>query len=164
MDLILSIALLIPLSLMLVSDIRHFRINLLVVLSALFLSAWRIIDLLRIENALQIVGLNILLMLFVLLLATLYFWIKKGKLVNPINQAIGSGDLLIFLLISFHFSPVNFVLFILLASFAAMAYKLIFLKGKDHVPLAGIYSGLLALCLLLDYVTGFNLYNDIAIY
>ncbi|MEM9024988.1 MAG: hypothetical protein AAGB22_14680 [Bacteroidota bacterium] len=79
-----------------------------------------------------------------LVVITLYFSVKEGRLTWVVNRFIGSGDLLFLVALSIGFAPFNFVLFTLLALvFSLLAFPVMMAvqrKRPATIPLAGLMS------------------------
>lgn len=100
------------------------------------------------------IGLNILIVLFMLLMTTVIYSLRRGKLVFILDKAIGTADLLVFGLLCISLSPINLVLFMLVSFLAAALYQIItlpFFKNAKYIPLAGIVSILLSMVLVLQH-------------
>ena len=88
----------------------------------------------------------------------LYYSIKQKKLANPIDSILGIGDILILVLLGLLFSPVNYILFLLVSLLVTLAVfliqaKLKFKKQVRQIPLAGflgIYINILLLVQLAN--------------
>ncbi len=87
---------------------------------------------------------------------TLYFSLKNRRLINLGTDYLGIGDLIFLIAVSFLFSPLNFVCFILLSLFFTLLYTLfakLILPGKfKTIPLAGLQSMFLILLLTTLFV------------
>lgn len=106
---------------------------------------------------------NLGLILLNFLLLTLYFSIKNKKIISIINQQFGLGDLLFLFVLAAVFSPFDFVLFLIISSFASLIFVLTVKAFKNKtvsVPFAGIQSVLL--CFL--YLHAFFLKTEIAFF
>jgi hypothetical protein len=78
-----------------------------------------------------------------LLSLTLYFSFRHKGIVNIVNTYIGLGDILMFLAITVIFSPVFYLVFIIIALIFSLFYAWAFMpSGKkiSSVPLAGIMA------------------------
>lgn len=97
---------------------------------------------------------------------TLYFSLKNKRFINLGNQYLGIGDLIFLIAVSFLFSPLNFVCFVLFSLFFSLLYslfvKLIFPDKFKTIPLAGLQSLFLFILLttlfIQDKILGIN--ND----
>ena len=102
-------------------------------------------DFLSLENA----GFNFLFLIVNLLGITLYYSLKNGRIVNPINQYIGIGDFIFMLAIVPLFNLKEFILFIICGFIFSLIIHFIsssFKKTKT-IPLAGY----LALFIILNF-------------
>lgn len=83
----------------------------------------------------------------------LYFSFKQKQFVNPLTL-IGSGDILLFIILTFLFPPVLFILFIIGALSISLLFHAIFLQVSQSydktVPLAG-YVSLCAIPVILFF-------------
>ena len=83
----------------------------------------------------------------------LYFSIKNKRIINLGNHYLGIGDLFFLISVSFLFSPLNFICFILFSLFFSLTFslfaKLILSNKFKTIPLAGLQS----LCLILLLTT-----------
>lgn len=102
-------------------------------------------------------GLNILMLLAVLALLTLYFFIREGKIQNIVDRYLGLGDICFWLVSAVCFAPVNFVLFFLASLILSLIIHLIVsqIQKDQTVPLAGYQS----LCLIVLVVFS-NIYSS----
>lgn len=110
--------------------------------------------------------LNLAFITLQLLLLTIYMSIKNKKMVNILQQHIGLGDLLFFVVLCLAFSPVNFIVFYILSLIATLAGCIIYVtvfskKAMDEIPLAGGMASVLVIILLINkMVTHLNFYDD----
>lgn len=112
------------------------------------------------SGALYYAGVNIFLVIIQLVLTTLYFSIRNKKLTNIINSYLGSGDVLFFLVVIFCFSPVNFIIFIILSGLLILIFYAPS-KKRNLIPLAGCQS--ILMCIILYFSNVFKIiqpYND----
>ncbi|NQD72699.1 hypothetical protein HP439_18405 [Sphingobacterium shayense] len=103
---------------------------------------------------------NLLFVLVLLLILTIYFSIKEKKLVNLFVRHLGWGDVLFFLVITPYFSLMQYILFTVASLIIALLLTpIIFrLQGKNrHVPLAGIQATCLVVYLPLAFFELFSL-------
>jgi len=94
-------------------------------------------------------------------LITLYFSLRSKKPVNIFRDHLGMGDLLFFAVLVFCFSPVNFILFIILSGILVLLF---YLRSKKEVliPLAGCLAFFLVIILFFSVaLTIINPYNDL---
>lgn len=103
---------------------------------------------------------NLLFVLILLLILTIYFSVKERKLVNLFDRHLGWGDVLFFLVITPYFSLIQYILFTVASLIIALLLTpIIFrLQGKNrHVPLAGIQAICLVVYLPLAFFELFSL-------
>lgn len=98
--------------------------------------------------------------LFLVLLGLfIYFSIKSKKIINPINSAIGLGDLIFFIAIIPLFYSTTYILFFITGMLFSAVCHLLFNKRKElHVPLAGYLSLYLLVFILLNKGTTTELF------
>ncbi len=89
-----------------------------------------------------------------MLILTLYFSVKTKGLVNIINNYIGLGDMLMLIACTVIFSPLAYIIFILISLIFSLLFALLSTKTgteKKTIPLAGIMSTVFlpVTCLLL---------------
>lgn len=119
-----------------------------------------------IDNLITNTLLNLTFITIQLLLLTIYMSIKNKKMVNILQQHIGLGDLLFFVVLCLAFSPVNFIVFYILSLIATLAGCIIYVtmfskKEMKEIPLAGGMASVLVFVLLLNkIVTHLNFYDD----
>ncbi|MFK5855096.1 MAG: hypothetical protein QM503_03120 [Bacteroidota bacterium] len=110
------------------------------------------------------IGVNLLIIIFMLLMTTLIYSARRGKLVLIIDNAIGKADILVFIILCISLSPINLVLFMLLSFLVAILFQILtypFTNNARYIPLAGIISTLLSVALILQEKYPFiNLTND----
>lgn len=102
---------------------------------------------------LLIVGLNMGIMVFMLIMTTFIYSVWKGELIFILDKALGSADILALGLVCITFSTINMVLFMLISFFCSSLFQLMalpFSKKAIHIPLAGIVSVLLVVALVLQ--------------
>lgn len=101
-------------------------------------------DVLLFEN----IGLNTLFLMVNLLGIFIYYSIKNGKIVNPVNQFIGIGDFIFMLAIAPLFNLKEFILFIICGFIFSLLVHFIsnYFKEVKTIPLAGY----LALFIILN--------------
>lgn len=94
----------------------------------------------------------------------LYFSLKNRKLTNIVNQYIGIGDLLFFVVICAAFSPVNFILFycacLVISLLFVAVWKAAIRREMREIPLAGIFSVVMIVIVVCNYVFQIDFYND----
>jgi hypothetical protein len=106
-------------------------------------------------------GVNALLISLQLSLTTLYFSVRNRKFINIFDSYLGIGDLIFFLVIILCFSPVNFILFIIISGF----FTILFYAGRKNgtlIPLAGNQAVMLCTIFLSGLISGIiQPYNDL---
>lgn len=91
---------------------------------------------------------NVSFVLLMLVGVTAYFSFKNKGLVNIADTYLGWGDILFFVFLCTLFSPLNFMLFLIVSLFLVLILVLVYNKIAQNIPLAGIQSSLLLLILL----------------
>lgn len=81
-------------------------------------------------------------------LLTLYFSFRNGRLINISNEYLGTGDIVFLISVSFLFSPLNFVIFLLVSLIFTLSAWIPFIKSTKTIPLAGLQALFLSLQLL----------------
>jgi hypothetical protein len=144
-------------------DFNYRTLSAYIVLIALALSAFYSVWMNGWKQTFTFVGINLLFIVFQMIGVFIYFSLKNKSYINIVNKYIGVGDILFFVVVSFSFSPVNFILFNL------AAYILILLvfgilnvafRYSKTVPLAGCLSVLLAIIVALHKIIHFEPYDD----
>jgi hypothetical protein len=112
------------------------------------------------SSALKYSVTNILLLALQLGLTSLYFSARNRKFTNIFKSYLGIGDLIFFLVLIFCFSPLNFILFIIISGFLTILFYT-GRKSKVLIPLAGSQSIILCTILLSTLISGIiQPYND----
>jgi hypothetical protein len=112
------------------------------------------------QEALSYAGMNVLLISLQLGLTTLYFSIRRKKMIHLFNTYLGLGDVLFFLVTVFCFSPLNLMVFMILSGLIILLVYLPLNKGA-LIPLAGCLSIFLGIILVLSHVVEIiDPYND----
>ncbi len=113
---------------------------------------------------LENIGLNCLIILFMLLMATLLISLKNRKFTIIVDNSLGSADVLSFGLLCIALSPVNLILFLLITFIFSALFQVVslpFSKKAKFIPLAGIVGVLLSVGIALqDGLNIINLTND----
>jgi hypothetical protein len=108
---------------------------------------------------------NLVFTMLNLLVLTIYFSIKNRRLVNIADTYLGWGDILLFLLMSFLLSPVNYLSFFFIIPFLIISFVIIsrlfsYRAGKE-IPLAGIQSAGLSVLFCITLISdSVKLNND----
>jgi hypothetical protein len=105
-------------------------------------------------------GVNTILVCLQLGVTTLYFSARGRKLVNIFSSHLGIGDFIFFIVITFSFSPLNFIIFFVLSGLVILVFYTPF-KKRVLIPYAGWLSVFLFLILILSFIfKGIQPYND----
>lgn len=112
---------------------------------------------------------NFLICVAVAAMTTVVYLVKyKSSGVKKLKESFGFGDFLIIPILLLSFSPFNFIVFSICCLIMGVVWELIssLVKIGKHwtIPLAGIWSFFLAVCLLLSSMEVINLRNDNWIY
>lgn len=94
--------------------------------------------------------LNLFFCAFLIIILKSYIHIRKGRDEDLINKYIGSGDIIMLVMLCFLFSPSTYVSFLLISCIAGILYWVLKRsRGKPEVPipLAGIMTVLLIVAL-----------------
>lgn len=166
MELFLEITILCLLLIIILQDMKERAINWILI--PLLFSAFTFKGLasLHSQQLLYFSLFNISFTILQLLLLTIYFSIKEGKLINIINTQLGVGDILFFFALSTAFSPINFILFhVTSLLFTLIIFLLVFLFNSNidqNIPLAGgVAFSLIILHVSLKLFPKIDLYIDI---
>ncbi len=96
-----------------------------------------------------------------ILFLTLYMSIKNKRPVNILNEYIGLGDVLFFVVLCTAFSPINFILFYLLSTIItlilAIGYRTLSKKELSEIPLAGAMASILMVLMVIPQL---DFYDD----
>lgn len=112
--------------------------------------------------------LNLGFMILQLLGVFIYFFLKSKKITVVVNRQLGLGDIILILILCFSFSPLNYILFIMISLVLTLCLHSIFflLRKGAHttIPLAG-YISFFYVCLIIvgGEIAGYNIYSDILI-
>lgn len=109
---------------------------------------------------------NVSFLLFHLLLVTIYFSLKKRKLVWLLSGMVGWGDVLFWLVVCTCFSFIHFILYFISSLLVSLVSQIVFIctikeEHRKMVPLAGIQAAFLAFLLTLRlFSPSFNFYQE----
>lgn len=106
-------------------------------------------------------GVNLTFVAIQLLVVFLYFSLKQRKLIRLVNEQIGLGDILFFVVMAAAFSPLYFVLVYTISLLLVLLFWLsskLFLNRKNAlIPLAGGQSLVVLIALIVGYwIPAFN--------
>lgn len=95
---------------------------------------------------------NFLFIIIQVISILLYVRISKGWKVKVIDHYLGWGDILLLIALAPAFVPFHFILFVLITLLATLvlysSFRLLNIKHKKEIPLAGIFSAFFILHLL----------------
>ena len=94
---------------------------------------------------------NLVFLVILFSIVTIYFSLKAKKLTNIFDVFIGWGDVVFLLALVPFFHPLDFVLFYTFSTILALMAALV-LKGKE-IPYAGILSALMITAFALGLIT-----------
>lgn len=160
-----SCLLVVLLCVVIVQDFKHRAISAVLPAIILIVSFLHTYNLIGIEATITITLSNIAILSFQFALLYLYVRIIK-KAPDLTNSYLGWGDILFLLALSPLLSPLNFILFNLLAftitAICYLTYGIINREINKHIPLAGIVALHMALFILLCELKQwyYYVYND----
>ena len=140
MNLFLSILVGLLCILFIYQDFKHRKVN-VYALILLFLTLGYTGYLELNTSIFPLIGINLLILSFLLLSLVIYYSIKKKKIYNIIDKEFGLGDVVFLLTIIPFFSFTNFLYFVITSVFMSFIYLL--LSGNKVIPFAGIMAILL---------------------
>ena len=116
------------------------------------------------ETYLMDLLLNLSFIAIIMCCTFLYFWLKHKKINSILDEEIGWGDVLFFIILAATFSPVNFIFFTCLSLLLVLIAYLVFSRFKGNaniIPLAGFQALLLMGSIICDIMfENFSLIND----
>ncbi|GGX27281.1 hypothetical protein [Aquimarina muelleri] len=153
---ILHVLILLSFGVMIYQDItsRHIHIVLPILIFGIsFYLNMDVIDYLDIIKSTSFLVINFIVI-------TVYFTIKKTKLLNPFKHYIGIGDLLFLIGVTPMFSFRNYVLFFITGMLFTLIIYAIFKKKykQDTIPLAGYLSIFALILIVVDFSFPINLF------
>ncbi len=146
-----------------VYDFKHMAIPLYVLLLAVITALIRLLLLNSVKPALSFLGINLLGCASIVLFSFIALFLLRKKVFNPLISHIGAGDLLFFPVLCASFSPLNFILFFVMALALVLVIKPVFFRLQGAFPLAGSMAVLFAAVLVVTEIMAFNLFNDNAV-
>ena len=146
------------LTLIFYQDLKYRAVNWLLFLGLAILGFTMSLLAIGFKNTLLNAMFNNVVVLLELSLVYLYFLIKMRRGIKFINEKLGIGDVMMLFALSFSFSPVNFMVFVLLSLIISLSIALIWKEGPT-IPLAG-YMGLCYLIFLTlnHFVLNYDVY------
>lgn len=140
-------------------DFRYRALPVYLIVSAIILSFLFSVTNNHLPSVLKYSAENLLLLILQLGLTALYFSLRKRKFINIFESYLGTGDLVFFLVLVFCFSPLNFILFLIVSGFITIL-GYIGANRKTLIPLAGCQSIVLCGLLLSSLIFNIQPYND----
>jgi hypothetical protein len=85
---------------------------------------------------------NIAVVLLILLVLTVYLWLRNGRVLNPTKDYLGIGDILFFGVVACYLSVLNFIIFFNVSLLCAILLYLLFRRvtKSKYIPLAGFQA------------------------
>ena len=118
-------------------DLRYRGVKWYYFPALLSLMVWRFVES---EANLVFIVVNVSFVMSQLTVVALYFFLRYGN-VKIFDRYIGWGDLLLWAVLIFAFSPLNFVLFFILSALFSLLCYYLFIRGENKsIPLAGFQS------------------------
>lgn len=163
MELVSKILLLIILSIITYQDFKHRAIWWFLIPIAALLQIHISLSAVSFSAFIQFTTTNLIIVSFQLMVlyAYLRFKYKLKSITKLLNSYLGLGDVLFFVLLTLAFSPVNFVLFLVLLLLLSLLGSVFFKSVKQSVPLAGILALGYLLVLASTIFTKSNLFIDL---
>lgn len=116
------------------------------------------------QDVLWNAGINCLLAMFEFSMLFLVIYLRSKSFKKIFEEYIGWGDILFYISLTPLFSPVHFLLFILVGSFFSLLGWVICSTLSKHgnktIPLAGLLAIFTIIVLFLAFVTGYNIGSD----
>lgn len=100
---------------------------------------------------------NMIYILFLMSVLTLYLSLRRGRVTNVFNGYFGSGDLLFFVVLAGFLEPVHFILFLNASLILSMVFHILLKRifrtwyHTRTVPLAGFQALCFAMLLLIGF-------------
>jgi hypothetical protein len=113
-----------------------------------------------VQSALVMAGLNLLGCTMILLMAVLTIFLYRRRIENPIDNLIGTGDLLFLPVLCFSFSPVNFIVFFIISLGVILCVRSVFFRAQRSFPLAGGLSLMLVVATVFSLIGTINIIDD----
>ena len=146
---VINTILIIVLLLVVIQDFKYRAIH--VVLPLLLLVAGLAKFFAQKNSGLELVT-TFLFLALVMLGLVLYLSVKHRKVINPLKQDIGLGDIVFFIVIIPLFYVQSYVVFFITGMVLTILLHLLTGgKKEDHLPLAGYLSGYLLLLMMVDF-------------
>ncbi|WP_452223479.1 prepilin peptidase [Lacinutrix chionoecetis] len=156
MLLIINILLLIVLLFITIQDIKQRAIHYTL---PIILFIFGLVKFIYLKQELQELLITVSFLILVILGLFLYFSVKSKKITNPINKAIGLGDIVFFVAIIPLFYSTTYIIFFISGMFFSVACHMLVNNRKElHVPLAGYLSIYLILFITANTLTNKELF------
>jgi Flp pilus assembly protein protease CpaA len=141
-------------------DLKYLTIPLYLIIPVLVVSGIRSLLLNKAHIIFQMALINLTGTLVVILLSCILLFILKGRVFNPVNTLIGTGDLLFLPVLCISFSPVNYLVFFIGSSLLIIIFRLFIKTSGRLIPLAGMQSIFLALALIISEIITISPFDD----
>lgn len=141
-------------------DFKFMAVPALLLILTIVLATLRIFLINPVRIAITYFLTNICGAVLLLVLSILLLYLLKRKIFNPVNKSIGIGDLIFLPVICVSFSPLNFLVFMILSLGLILSIKPFFPRFTNEFPLAGGLSLFCSILLITGLISGFNLYDD----
>ncbi len=143
-------------------DFKSRNGNLLVLIALAVLTACAVYGSYTTWPVFRFAGFNMSFLLLLFFTQLVLVWVRKRKWINPVNKSIGLFDILYLFLLSFWFSPRNFLLLLILAAGAGSMHGFIAIRqGKTaRIPFAAYLAIVHLLFMALALGTKGDLYHD----
>ena len=162
----IEIVLVALLSTIVFQDLKHRAISWILIPLLLCFQTLLALSALTIEKTIFFFLINLGFIVMQLICITAYFSFKNRKFINIVNNYLGIGDILFFLVLCLGFSPFNFILFylcsLIITLLAFLLYQILSRSQDKEIPLAGAMALGLIVCHLAHYrFDKINFYQDI---
>ena len=141
-------------------DLKYLSIPLYILLPVIVIAGLRSFLLNDSGRLVEMAAVNMLGTILVLLVSCIILFVLKGRVFNPLNSLIGSGDLLFLPVLCISFSPMNYWVFFVVSLLLIVIFRLIYKAPGRYIPLAGIQSVILVIALILTEVASISLFDD----
>lgn len=165
METALLIGILVLLGLICYEDFRSRMISLWLLIGLLVLQAISLFLNQPFISVLEQSWINTCILILLFAIVMVYYFLKCGHWVNIFDNYIGTGDILLLLIISLGFSPVNFLMFVLTCFILILIITGVISLMRNGrittIPLAGYLAIFFGLFLIINaFVPDLNLSDD----
>jgi hypothetical protein len=144
-------------------DFKYRAIPVYLILIAVIVSILFAVTRNGLPDVLKYSSVNTGIIVFQLSLTFAYLSAKKGRFINLFQSFLGLGDLCFFIVLIFCFSPINFIVFLIISGFVTIVCH-IRANSQTLIPLAGCQALVLCILLLVTLITEtIQPYNDLLI-